>query len=249
MIEDTDRSLAMRGPHIDQLERDLIAAAERIANDPASRPTLRWLSGLRARKRSIAIAVGAAAIAAVVAFIVGAGSDPHASATDPPTGDVLTDHFAIFRQAPAKVTDAENPFTPSGKLLGVNVADARRVTVADRDVWLARGTSKVCLMTLGTVGSGASAGTCVRATQVLADGAFVWGHPAPADVASQRLPADTAEVAGLVPDGVASVTFTLADGSVKQVPVTSNVVAATFDASPRSARFRDADDVAHNVRL
>lgn len=71
----------------------------------------------------------------------------------------------------------------------------------------------------------------------------------PADIEAANLPHGTSEIAGLLPDGVNNVIFTLADGSRRQAPVISNGVALTVPSPPESASFRGRHNVLHEGRM
>ncbi len=58
-----------------------------------------------------------------------------------------------------------------------------------------------------------------------------------------------AEIYGLVPDGVDTVTVTLADGSTADLPVSDNAYMAAFDQPTRSVRWTDADDVEQSTEI
>lgn len=237
-----------RSAHMPDLERDLVAAAERLRHKSARH-------GTRARRRRVGpraavLAIAAAATAAVIGFALGAGSDPHATAAKARSAaERLGEHFAVFREAPSGENAAGNPFRETGPGLGVSAAEARHLKIADRDIWVAAGDAQVCLMASRAIGAGGFGGACVRPAQAEDNGIFTWGHPAPADVDALHLQPDTSEVAALVMDGVRSVTFTLADGSTRVVGVTGNTLLATFPTSPRSARFRDGNGASHDVPL
>jgi hypothetical protein len=64
---------------------------------------------------------------------------------------------------------------------------------------------------------------------------FVVSHPAP----QKAMLADgtASEIAALVPDGVQTVTLTLADDTTRTLPIEDNGAIATLSADPVSARF------------
>jgi hypothetical protein len=226
-------------PRIPDLERDLVAAARRLTPVRARRaPRIATLS-----------TAAAVAIAAAIAFAAGAGSDPQAAAEGVRSGGVLLgDYFAVFR-SPAQAADPSNPFEgPMKSLLRVDPATARRLDVPGQDLWVAASDTQVCIAHV-LINQGRSvAGACARPAQLVDDGLFGTGQPAPADILANHLPKGATELAGLVPDGVSSVTITLADGSRQTIAANDNGVAATFPSTPTMVAFRDRDNVLHTTR-
>jgi hypothetical protein len=208
-------------PHIPMLQRDLLLAAARL-HPP-----------LRRRRRAVGLALAGATAAASLAFVLGAGSDPHAVAVRA-ADDGLAAHFAPFRRP------AEMP--PADVGAGLDAGTARRLATPGAELWVGRGRGgQVCLSHARASGF---AGACARFAYVLAEGLFSGGRPAPGTSAS-----GANDVEALLPDGVSSVTFSLADGSRRAVAVVDNGLAAGFAAAPLSARFRDGAGVQHVVDL
>ncbi|MDX6673416.1 MAG: hypothetical protein QOH11_834 [Solirubrobacteraceae bacterium] len=223
-------------PHIPELQRDLLVVAGRLYG-PRRHGHRRAAAGL---------ALAAATAAAVVAFIVGAGSDPHANATNTTaTQDELSAHFAAFRRAPDALPARYDPsgmFDP-GTVHRLATPGGAALWVGRSRDWAGRhGGDRVCVMQLRTNNS--SGGGCARVDQVLSDGFFTHGHPAPGDGAP-----GTTEVGALVPDGVKRVTFVFAGGNIVDVPVVDNGVSTTLPATPKTARFLDANGDPHVIDL
>lgn len=227
---------------IPDLERDLHGAAARMA-------TKRSLPRLTTRRFTALTATAGAAAAALVAFLAGAGSDPQATATPIRSdGVVLGDSFGAFRvPPPADLTG--NPFAERRGLVTVDPASARRLTVPGPDVWIAADDRQVCIGVASITEARSFAGACARPAQIIDGGLFTMSRPAPADVTASGLPEGTTQIAGLLPDGVKSVTFTLADGSQRQAAVTGNGVTITVRSLPAKVSFRDASNVLHRRPL
>jgi hypothetical protein len=209
---------------------------------------------LRPRRRRVATsgAVLAATAAAVIAFVLGAGSDPHATATSVRSdGMVLNARFAVFEGA-SEANDAGNPFAPTatpqllaplsgGEPMKVIRDSVHRLALPGQNVWVAATARNVCISAASLVEPGAVRVACARPAQILDDGLFAWGRPSRDDL--------HAEIAGLVPDGIQHVTFLLADGRAIRATVASNGVAAALPAPPTRVQFRDRDNVAHSAPL
>lgn len=226
--------------HMPDLQRDIVAAATRMAARPAwRRPRVAGLT-----------AVAAAMFAALVAFFAGAGSDPTATATAIRSGGVvLGDRFAAFRK-PAQGNEPDNPFARQHGLVTVDPATARRIYIAGVELWVAADENQVCISASLTVGTpGSAGGACARPAQILDDGLFVSSRPSPADVTAENLPAGTTQVAGLVPDGAEQLTFTLSDGSHHAATIRNGGVVATLPLFPTQMSFRDRDGAVHKARL
>jgi hypothetical protein len=222
-------------PHIPDLQRDLLIVAGRF-----------YRTRRHGHRRAAAgLALAAATAAAVVAFILGAGSDPHASAINTAARDELSAHFAAFRRAPDSLPPRYDPsgmFDP-GTVHRLATPGGVALWVGRSRDWAGRHSGdRMCLMQLRTNNS--SGGGCARVDQVLADGFFTVGHPAPGGTAT-----GTAEVGALVPDGVKRVTFVFAGGSTVDVPVMDNGVSTTLPATPKTARFLDANGNTHVIDL
>ena len=208
--------------------------------------------GVRWRRRRVTVtaAVMAAGVAAVGAFVIGAGSDPQATAAPVRSdGVLLGEYFAPFR-APAQGDDPDNPFQEHvRRAFAVDPATARRLAVPGAVVWVAADERHVCISARSALEPHITGGACARPPQILNDGLFVSGSPSPGYVTTKGLPAGTTEIAGLLPDGVSSVTFTLADGSRRDVAVIRNGVAVTVRSRPQRVSFRGRNNVAHSGRM
>lgn len=132
--------------------------------------------------------------------------------------------FAILRR-PATTTDAlpasmlPEPFV---RIYGANLALARRVQGLPQGVeaWLVPGNGSLCLVTNGGA-------TCGRDATINEYGLAI-------ESGSGSGPQS---VAGVVPDGVRSVTITLVDGSEQDATVVDNGYAATVHGSSPIARL------------
>jgi hypothetical protein len=217
--------------------------------------------GWRRRGVTVTAAAVAAAVAAFAAFVIGAGSDPQATAAPVHSGGLLLgEHFAPFR-AQAQGDDPDNPFAqrpgdPTDQAserrlatLAMDPRSARRLEVLGAMVWVAANDTLVCISARSALEPNGTRGACARPVQILEDGLYVGGRPSPAYVKARGLPAGTTEIAGLLPDGVSSVTFTLADGARRDVTVTDNGIAVTLPSAPQDVRFRDRSNIAHLHRL
>jgi hypothetical protein len=130
--------------------------------------------------------------------------------------------------AVSDVTAAQVGDTLAVKAHGMNVALARRASTAVGAVWVTPGDGETCIL----VGDAASA------SGTTPPDAGVVGCLSDADAAAGKLVASLARidrgsadgiVAGLVPDGVASVEFHFADGSTRVSDVHDNVYATKLD--------------------
>ncbi len=221
-------------------------AIARRVDEERSEPSVVRLSWLRRRVPALG-AVFAATTAAALVIVIGVGSDRDASATSLRSGGVLLgDYFAVFRR-PADAGSDDNPFAspaPRTRLgrLSVDPASARRLDLPGAAVWVAADNEQVCLSVHSNFENSVG-GACARPVQILQEGLFTAGSPSPAYVQGAGLPPGTTQIAGLLPDGVDTVTFTLADGSRRGATVTDNGVALTLPSWARSVSFRDR----HNV--
>lgn len=218
----------------------------------AERPRPRAAIDVRWRRRRVTVtaAAMAAAIAAVGAFVIGAGSDPQATAAPVRSdGLLLGEYFAPFR-APAQGNEPDNPFRQHvRRAFAVDPATARRLAVPGAVVWVAADETRVCISARSALQPNGARGACARPSQILDAGLFVSGSPSPTYVRTRGLPAGTTEITGLLPDGVSNVTFTLANGSRRDVAVIANAVAVTVPSRPQRVSFRDRNNVAHSGRM
>jgi|GEM_PF-6436890 len=228
--------MTSEAPHIPDLERDLLATAARIYQAPGEergRTRRRPALGRGRRLAPVGLALATATAAASVAFVVGAGSDPRADAVA--TQDAVEHSFGVFRQA---VDAPPRQLAPFGLDAG---STHHVVSQAGPDVWIARrDDDQLCIISARANGFAAGCGDVER---VIADGLFTDN--------SSSLPGTdtTADVAALLPDGVASVTLTLWNGARVDLPVSDNALAATLPARPRRARFLDAHGTVHAIDL
>jgi hypothetical protein len=228
----------------------LAQLAQRLDEDRSRRRG----AGGELRSRRGRVTIGAAAMAALAAafsaFVLGAGSDPQATAAQMRSGGLLLgDYFAPFR-APAQGDQPDNPFRKKVPgLVTVDPASARRVAVPGVMLWVAADDTQVCISARSVLEPNAVRGACARPAQILDDGLFLTGSPSPAAVAATGVASGASEIAGLLPDGVNSVSFTLADRSRHDVAVVDNGIAATLPSRPQSVTFRDRDNVAHSLRM
>lgn len=227
--------------HIPDLKREMLAAAERLYGS-ASHERPRATGGHRRPRRArrlaaVGVALTAATAAASIAFIAGAGSDPHADAIKATIApDTLTKYFSVFRNAPDPIPAELAPFR-------LEPASAHRIATATSELWVGRrAQGQVCV--LARRANGGFAGACSRLEQAALDGIFSDTTPAPADPG-----AGTAQVAALLPDGVSSVTLTLWNDTRTELPVKDNVLVGSLPARPRRARFVDANGHQHAIDL
>ena len=228
----------------------LAQIADRLDYDRSRRRAIGAVVPWRRRRVTIGAAVIATLAAAFSAFVLGAGSDPQATAAQVRSGGLLLgDYFAPFR-APAPTAAAGNPFRENltGRVT-VDPASARRLAVPGVMLWVAADESAVCISARSVLEPNVARGACARPAQILDDGLFVTGSPSPAYVVAAGVASGTSEIAGLLPDGVGSVTFTLADGSRREVTVVGNGVAATLPSQAQRVSFRDRNNVAHSRRM
>jgi hypothetical protein len=206
------------------------AVAERALSTVAIPARRRW----RARRTvilALATTLGAtgAALAATGVLSSGpvsltqyrAGEQAAPAAVVPPRQAAA---FAILRR-PATASDAlPASMLPEQfiRIYGANAALARRVEGLPQgvDAWLVPGNGSLCLVT----NDGASCGP--DATLIKYGLAAESGSGSGAQ-----------SVTGIVPDGVTSVTITLANGSRQDTTVVDNGYAATADAASPIARF------------
>lgn len=226
----------------DQLRVAATAAVEQ------RRHRARW------RPRAIGGTVLAAAVAAAIAFVIGAGSDPQATASSVRSdGTLLSAHFQVFARAP-QADDADNPFatTATTRLIDplaenaqveVDPDSVHRLPVPGQHVWVAATSRKVCMAASSQAEAGVTRVVCARPAQILDDGLFLWGSPMTFRSGVR------AEITGLLPDGVRRVTFLLADGQSVDAEVTDNGVAASLPSQPTRVRFRDRDNALHSAHL
>lgn len=126
---------------------------------------------------------------------------------------------------------------PARALARGGTTDASTPEEPDTDVWVApKDDGSQCLLvylpTDQTLGS-----TCAFPVQAVA-GQFL--------ITMSRTGTD-AEIYGLMPDGVDTVTVTLADGSDATLPVVENAYMAQFDQPTVSLSWTDADGVEHTL--
>lgn len=255
-----------------QRSRDGRSAVGRVpsAGEGVARPWFR-----RPRRALAVLAVGGAAAVAAIA-IVGPGGEatvptpvragPASQRGTVPTRTVrqAQTEFAVFRGS-AKTRPASSSSSTPGKatpgtsadgnlfalfpssLTIVDPENARRLAVPDRDVWVApgdrNGTPQICMQMRSTLDS-AVVGTCGSLAGARQRGIFLSTRPAPDSPNAARH-----EYAGLLPDGVTTVTFLLRDGTTREEPVHDNAVAVASETGIRGVRFVGADGKRQTVRF
>lgn len=255
--------LGSTAPLLPALRRELVAAAGRLGDQEPSAGRRQSPSGRAGRPLGAWLLV----IVGVVVMIVGingwatGGNGDGVRATHPDPGSparsrpnraasmqAVRTEFAVFR------VPLENPTSRDGNLFDAlapetgDPAAARRLAVPGREVWVAPGSrggvAQLCMRVRSALDAGEVFGSCVRLEYARDHGLFMGSRPAP------RSPhAHGREVAGLVPDGVLSVTFTFGDAPESEVPVHDNAVNAEFDRGPTGVRFRDARGKVHTTRF
>jgi len=204
------------------------------------------ISDATRQARRAAVALGAAAVTAGVALASSGSAISAGDATvaDGPTiGAPVSQISSVAPDQAAAIgllarplgpgdamTDAMVASQSSGGLVsayGINPALARRAGgLADGGAWVIPGNGAICFAAYGNAGGVADANggeSCDTASDAIA------GHEAMI-ASSQRAPGWLL-VAGLVPDGVQSVTLTFADGSDETLPVSDNVYLTELQAS------------------
>jgi hypothetical protein len=157
----------------------------------------------------------------------------------------LKTHFALFRQV-RTVRAADAQPLPAGFLtpqivsqLQLDVSGTQFVQSGSAQLWVVPGAAGACVMMQIYYATGPFAGRrpggggCNTTAGVLQNGL----------VGFRQNPDGTTFVHGIVPDGNDDVTVTFADRSQQAVPVTSNVVAATFPTGPMTVSFLNANGV------
>lgn len=223
-------------PILPNLNRALQCAGARLYGQSGVEKKSRSTSR---RRITVAAACAAATAAATIAFVVGAGSDPHAKGVTGPT-----DHggFAVF-DLPAAPHSAETLPVPPGAPR-VTRDNAHRLSIDGHDVWVTSGGDNACvILSTGPHNPGAFALTCGARTDAMANGIFVISRAGPG------APGARWRLAGLIPDGVGQVRLTLDGGATKLLQPVDNVVVAEIDETPVLARFNGADGREHVQRL
>jgi hypothetical protein len=114
--------------------------------------------------------------------------------------------------------------------------------VASANTWVLPGSSGVCLIAMDIVGPGVGSGGMCDATQTALSGDIFndWHGVCANDHSTGRVDCvREMTVVGFAPDGNTTVTVTDADGSTRQIPVSSNVYKVT-GGDPSSITLRDA---------
>jgi hypothetical protein len=196
------------------------------------------------------------ASAGVVATAAACAAIAAGSISGAPNGEARTARkaadtvpFAVLRRPQAADDLSGNPFDRKGvpDRRGIDPSSARKLGIS-RDVWAARSDSYVCIRMQSAFTPGVFAGACTPAETAPEYGVFLSSHPAP-DVADRAGLSDRAvEAAGLLPDGVASIRLTLADGTTKAIEVVDNGFAALLPDRPTGIRFTDSSGNQHNVQ-
>lgn len=226
--------------YLPELRRELVVAAARAV--PRQAPSRRPVR----RSRVLAGTLTAAAASATLAFMLGAGSRPQAVANDVRSdGVLLRSQFAVFGRA----SDAQQPGNPfTADRMGRSAMQApsvHRLEIPQADVWVGADERQICL-SAAIEGATATRGACARPAQIADSGLYVLGHDAPTGDAA----ADArTRVSGLVPDGVASVTFHFREGTPVSAPVVDNGVVASLRDFPVKATFRDDHGEEHSMGL
>jgi hypothetical protein len=143
----------------------------------------------------------------------------------------IRESFGVFRRARSSQRDALPSLDPAARVTeGENVRLSRRAaaTPSGDSYYLVPGRNSICLF--GENGSGG----CTGIERAMRGDLIV-------SLCAPRLAEDQLRVIGMFPDGVASVTFELADGTAVEVPVQQNALAADFARTgpklPLSARW------------
>lgn len=231
------------GPLLPQLERDLIAA---VPHAPARRaPTWR-----RGRSVAAGVAVSAAAVAAAISFAAGSSDDQSASAGRVPRViDALSAQFSVLNREPTAADQA--PYEENSHLPGIRTTTRHLPDRGDgAQLWAARGAGgQMCLLAHTPIAATAVGGTCVRQEQAISDGVFLEQRADPQRLAASGRASTTTEIAALVPNGVTSVSFTLANGELLSADTSDNGVYVSSAQPIRTARFVDGRGQKHTVRL
>jgi hypothetical protein len=207
------------------------AAAERTLSTTAALPTQRRRRARGTLIVALATTLGATGVALAATGVLSSGpvsiaryqaGDQAALASVVPPEQAAA--FAILRR-PATASDALPASMLPEQFVGIYGASpglARRVRGLPQGVeaWLVPGNRSLCLVTNRGAACGADA-ALDRYGLALESGS---GSGAPS-------------VAGVVPDGVTSVTITLANGSQQDATVVDNGYAATADGPSPIARF------------
>ena len=226
----------MSETYLPELRAELVRVAARRST-PHRRRRRRY------RSRALAGTGAATAVAATVAFMLGAGSDPRATAKDVRSaGVLLSDHFAVFGE-PSDAEQPGNPFTAAkmGRF-AIQPDSVHQLTPSD-GLWVGADAQRICL-SVAIEGENSERGSCARPAQVIESGLYTIGHEAP--TGDRGVDARTT-LAGLVPDGVTSLTFRLRDGTEIPVAAQRNGVFADLPDAPLRATFVDANGNRHVV--
>lgn len=205
------------------------------------------ISPMHISQRTAITAIGAALLAALLAFAVSSGTDRAANATSASGEQQAASQntkaersFSVFDQKAPKA--AGNPFTGDPTpLTDVKSERARQLRSAKAgwQLWTAPGDKYVCLSAKGPKSETGNARNCGLVDQTMTNGLFGVSHPAPSD----GLPAGTAELSGMLPDGVETVTVQLAGGGSARAPVVDNAIAETFAVEPTGVTWVDGAGV------
>lgn len=223
--------------YLPELRRELVAAAN-ARSVPRRRTAL--------PRRVLVGTLTAAVTSATFAFMLGAGSDPEATANDVRSdGLLLRTKFAVFGK-PSDAQKPGNPFTAAqmGRVT-LQASSVHRLDLRRGDVWVGAGSHQICL-SARIEGENARGGSCARPAQVADSGLYTLGRSAP--TGDQTVDART-EVAGLVPDGVTTITFHFDEGPPVLAPVVDNGIFATLHDFPARLTFLDDRGAKHSVRL
>jgi hypothetical protein len=141
----------------------------------------------------------------------------------------------------------DNPW--AGMSFGVPDDGVRTTTVSGRQVWVGAGRADwVCVSAKSVFGPGRF-GACAHEGAAVANGSFTVSHPAPGVVEREGLARGTAEVVGLLPDGVSKVRVQFANGETAVKPVESNLVAFSTTADPERYTYSDESGQEHQGDL
>jgi len=177
-----------------------------------------------------------------------ATSQPETTGAAPTLDPALTSGFAVFRTAatregvPQILRDSPESVLPAHSAVDAVASEARlaQTTSDGVEVYLVPlSTGGVCLVTSSTSEDG-----CATRTALLA------GEATSSDTCSSSLPADTIEIAGIVPDGVRDAVVTLDDGTHVPLVVRNNTYVARFardGALPRTIGWAAGDGGHHEV--
>jgi hypothetical protein len=185
----------------------------------------------------LALAVGSIAACVAVAASSGGPSDAEAtpSAADNSPAQKIISAYGLLKEPPNAADYAHNPFALSPRIASeVDPAQARVSVYDGAEYWVAASATVLCVSRVADRQFG---GGCRPVAGAENDGFFTMQEPAP-----NASDAANTSITGLVPDGVEVVTIALQSGKTIDAPVRSNIVAATVEGAPSTARFVTTDN-------